>query len=596
MSLPKSPANRTDATVFERVAPVVDFPAAEAAVRQFWADHDIVDRSLAKRAGGPRFVFYEGPPTANGLPHNGSALTRVMKDVFPRYKAMRGFDVPRRAGWDTHGLPVEIEVEKELRISGKDAIVDFGVEPFVKCCLDNVFRYTEQWQQFTEKLGFWLDLDNAYVTYHESYVESVWWALSKLFEEEPPLQRTQGRLVVGAGGDRCCRRPKWAWDTRPSTIPSVFVSVSAPRRARHTSLLVWTTTPWTLPSNSLAAVKADVDYAVVRDGDGQLIVAEALLDVLREKTDSALEVVRRVAGSDLVGQRYQPPFDWFERDQPDLDFWRVVAAEFVELDAGTGVVHIAPAFGEIDFELLRSEQQHKPDLPLLNAVRPDGCFDPDIAEAAYLQQAGRVQAASEIVGQQQLSTGVMSRDQARTLAYLQAQTACSRADYKQALIIWKTTADEIEKERQSYSSLFGTLPFAMRTPNAYFRETRGSGFWPIEQISSLETDLVRRPADLADQYLQVALTQLETGEPGKAAEILRKIIDVSPDGPIRPLAAIYFNAVTGEKVRIEPEHTKKSDTPAAKSEEKPPTPKTRETPPKTGIDRSPVEAVKPTRN
>jgi isoleucyl-tRNA synthetase len=143
------------------VAPVADFPAAEAAVREFWADNDIVERSLAKRVGGPRFVFYEGPPTANGLPHNGSALTRVMKDVFPRYKAMQGFDVPRRAGWDTHGLPVEIEVEKELRISGKDAIVEYGVEPFVKRCVDNVFRYTEQWQQLTEKLGFWLDLDGA---------------------------------------------------------------------------------------------------------------------------------------------------------------------------------------------------------------------------------------------------------------------------------------------------------------------------------------------------------------------------------------------------------------------------------------------------
>ena len=167
-------------------------------------------RSLEKRRGCPRFVFYEGPPTANGLPHNGHALTRVMKDVFPRYKAMRGFDVPRRAGWDTHGLPVEIEVEKELRISGKDAIVAYGVEPFARRCLDNVFRYTEEWTQFTEKLGFWLDIDNAYVTYHESYVESVWWALSELFKKNL-LYRGHKVVWWWAQGGPGQRRVAYRW-------------------------------------------------------------------------------------------------------------------------------------------------------------------------------------------------------------------------------------------------------------------------------------------------------------------------------------------------------------------------------------------------
>ena len=179
---------------FEKVAPVVDFPAAEARIRALWAERDVFAKSLEKRRGGERWVFYEGPPTANGLPHNGHALTRVMKDVFPRYKSMQGFDVPRRAGWDTHGLPVEIEIEKELRISGKDAIIEYGVEPFVRRCLDSVFRYTEEWQGFTEKLGFWIDLDDAYVTYHQSYVESVWWALSQLHEKGLLYQ---GHKVVG---------------------------------------------------------------------------------------------------------------------------------------------------------------------------------------------------------------------------------------------------------------------------------------------------------------------------------------------------------------------------------------------------------------
>ena len=369
---------------FERVAPVADFPAVEARVREFWQAGGIVGRSLEHRRGGPRFVFYEGPPTANGLPHNGHVLTRVMKDVFPRYKAMRGFDVPRRAGWDTHGLPVEIEVEKELRISGKEAIVAHGVEPFIRRCLDNVFIYTEEWTQITDKLAFWLDVENAYVTYHQSYVESVWWALSELFKKDL-LYRGYKVVWWWAQGGTVLSAAEVGEGYKTVDDPSVFVRFPL-RDDPQTSLLVWTTTPWTLPSNSLAAVKAGVDYAVVADGDRRLIVAEALLPSLREKVDGDLAVERTLRGEELVGQRYVPPFDWFERDQPTLDFWRVVAADFVELDAGTGVVHIAPAFGEIDFELLRGEQRNNPELPLLCAIRPDGSFDPEIAPDTY---AGR---------------------------------------------------------------------------------------------------------------------------------------------------------------------------------------------------------------
>jgi isoleucyl-tRNA synthetase len=369
---------------FERVAPVIDFPQAEAEVRDFWRERDIFAKSLAKRRDGPRFVFYEGPPTANGVPHNGHALTRVMKDVIPRYKAMRGFDVPRRAGWDTHGLPVEIEVEKELRISGKDAIVAYGVEPFVRRCLESVFRYTEEWKSFTEKLGFWLDLDDAYVTFHQSYVESVWWALSKLFERDL-LYRGHKVVWWWAQGGTVLSAAEVGEGYRPVDDPSVYVRFPL-RDEPDTALLVWTTTPWTLPSNCLAAVKPDEDYAVVRDGEQRLIVAEALRDTLAEKIGRELPVERTLRGAELVGRRYAPPFDWFERTRGDLDCWRIVGADFVELDAGTGVVHIAPAFGEVDFDLLRREQRENPDLPLLCAVRPDGSFDPDIAPPEY---AGR---------------------------------------------------------------------------------------------------------------------------------------------------------------------------------------------------------------
>ena len=369
---------------FEKVAPFVDFPEAEARVRAFWREEDVFHRGLAQRSGGPRWIFYEGPPTANGMPHNGHALTRVMKDVFPRYKSMQGFDVPRRAGWDTHGLPVEIEVEKELRISGKDAIVEYGVEPFVRRCLDSVFRYTEEWKSFTEKLGFWLDMDDAYVTYHQSYVESVWWALSEL-HRQGLLYRGYKVVWWWAQGGTVLSAAEVGEGYKTVDDPSIMVRFPL-RDEPQTSLLVWTTTPWTLPSNCLAAVKGGVDYAVVRDGDQRLIVAEALVATLAEKAGRELPVERTLPGSELVGRRYEPPFDWFAGPQQGLDYWRVVDADFVELDAGTGVVHIAPAFGEADFELLRREQQANPDLPLLCAVNPDGCFDPEIASEAY---AGR---------------------------------------------------------------------------------------------------------------------------------------------------------------------------------------------------------------
>src|SRR5512134_1549869 len=372
------------APAFEKIPPVADFPALEARIRAFWRERDVFARSVERRRGAPRFVFYDGPPTANGLPHNGHALTRVIKDVFPRYRAMRGFDVPRKAGWDTHGLPVEIEVEKELRIRGRAAILEYGVEPFVRRCIESVFRYTEEWRSFTEKLGFWIDLDDAYVTYHESYVESVWWALARLHERGLLYQ---GHKVVWwwAQGGTVLSAAEVGEGYRTVDDPSLYVRLPL-QDEPGTSLLVWTTTPWTLPSNSFAAVRADVEYAVVRDGDARLVVASALREALAAKVGRELPVVRTLPGSELVGRRYAPPFDWYAKRLKGADLWRVVAADFVELDAGTGIVHAAPAFGEVDFELLVRERARDASLPLLCAVKPDGRFDPEIAEPSV---AGR---------------------------------------------------------------------------------------------------------------------------------------------------------------------------------------------------------------
>lgn len=369
---------------FERVAPIVDFPDLESRIRAFWKERDVFRATLEKRKDAPRWVFYEGPPTANGLPHNGHVLTRVIKDVFPRYRTMRGHLVERKAGWDTHGLPVEIEVEKELRIQGKAAIQAYGVEPFVRRCIESVFRYTREWEDLTDRLAFWCDLENAYVTFHESYVESVWWALSELFRRGLLYQ---GHKVVWwwAQGGTALSAAEVGQGYRSVDDPSVYVRFPL-RDEPDLSLLAWTTTPWTLPSNAFAAVRADVPYAVVRDGDARLVVAEALVPALATKVGRELPVERTLPGSALVGRRYAPPFDWYTRGLPEADLWRVVAADFVELDAGTGIVHAAPAFGEVDFELLRAEQKRDPSLPLLCAVLPDGTFDPAVAPPAY---AGR---------------------------------------------------------------------------------------------------------------------------------------------------------------------------------------------------------------
>ena len=258
---------------FLKAKPIVNFPEAEAAIQEFWDNNCIFEKSLRLRQGGPRFTFYEGPPTANGLPHNGHVLTRVFKDIFLRYRTMQGFDVPRKAGWDTHGLPVEVEVEKELGIHGKQAIEEYGVKGFILHCMRSVFRYTAEWERMTKRAGFWVDLSDAYVTYHKSYVESVWWALSELFR--------QGLLYQG-------HKIVWWWPQGGTALsagevglgyksvddPSVYVALELVDEP-GTYLLIWTTTPWTLPSNQYTAVRPDYDYVLVRDGEqlGQLFVA-----------------------------------------------------------------------------------------------------------------------------------------------------------------------------------------------------------------------------------------------------------------------------------------------------------------------------------
>ncbi|HUY34339.1 MAG TPA: isoleucine--tRNA ligase [Pirellulales bacterium] len=387
------------------------FPALETEIMALWKQRRTYEQSLARRANAPPFIFYEGPPTANGMPHPGHCLTRAIKDLFPRYRTMRGYRCQRKAGWDTHGLPVEVEVCKELGIHSKEEIEAFGVEPFIHRCQASVWRYMREWERLTERIGFWIHLDEAYVTYHQSYVESVWWSLKNLFERGLLYQ---GHKIVWwwAQGGTALSAGEVGQGYREVADPSVYVRFPLLDQP-DTSLLVWTTTPWTLPSNQFAAVNPDLEYSVIVDPtnpDANLIVATVRAKAIVEKVnrDSAIAwvVKRTLKGSELVGRRYLPPFRYYYTQSPNASVgnepkfrgdeqeqlksggrqhiaWRVVAADFVTTDSGTGVVHQAPAFGEVDFELLKAEQARFVDEMepmLICAVGADGKFTAEAPE------------------------------------------------------------------------------------------------------------------------------------------------------------------------------------------------------------------------
>ena len=391
-----------------------NFLQVEEQIIRRWRDLNVYQESLKRRRVNNKgsFVFYEGPPTANGVPHPGHCLTRAMKDLYPRYKTMKGYFCERKAGWDTHGLPVEVEVGKELVAAGlitensKEEIEKFGVEPFVHRCIENVFRYTAQWEELTERIGFWVDLKNAYVTYHKSYVESVWAALKNFFDRGLLYQ---GSKIVWwwAQGGTALSAGEVGQGYREVGDPSVFVRFPLVNSEDEPSydpkwdgvdLLVWTTTPWTLPSNQFAAVHPELDYSVIRltskegeTDDRALVVATALAETVASKVKCAAETLFTCKGTDLVGKRYAPPFDYYYKTLGDKKgalkdggeeyvAWRICPAQFVTTESGTGLVHEAPAFGEVDFDLLAEEQARFVDgqgPELICAVAPNGKFTSD---------------------------------------------------------------------------------------------------------------------------------------------------------------------------------------------------------------------------
>ncbi|MEJ2722866.1 MAG: class I tRNA ligase family protein, partial [bacterium] len=311
----------------------------------------------------PRFVFYEGPPTANGKPGVHHVIARLSKDIVCRYKTKLWYQVIRKAGWDTHGLPVEIEVEKELGFDHKDQIETYGIAEFNAKCRESVFKYEKEWTRFTQRIGYWLDLEHPYVTYTNDYIETVWWILKQFWEK--------GLLYEGHKIVPYCPRCETSLSShevglgyRDVSDPSIFVKFKAVDSDDR--FLVWTTTPWTLTANAALAVGADHDYVRVRHGGDTLILAEALLSVL----DGDFEIIDRMKGRSLAGRRYEPLFPFF-KDEPNG--FRVFAADFVSLEDGTGIVHIAPAFGEDDYRLHVEEV-----VPLLQPVTLQGTMSEDV--------------------------------------------------------------------------------------------------------------------------------------------------------------------------------------------------------------------------
>jgi isoleucyl-tRNA synthetase len=361
---------------FPALPAAIDLPAMEHEMLRRWQDGKVFERSLERTAGGPMWTFYEGPPTANGMPGVHHIEARVFKDVFPRFKTMQGFHVPRQAGWDCHGLPVEVAVEKELGLSGKKDIEAYGIAAFNERCRESVLRHVDAFEELTDRLGYWIDLSRAYRTMDPDYIESVWWSLKVIFD--------RGLLVKDFRISPYCPRCETPLSDHEMGQPDVYreitepaITVRFPLRTlpdgsnpvlAGADLLVWTTTPWTLVSNTAVAVHPGESYAVVRkaSGDDTVVVAEQLVPrVLGE----GWQIVARMPGAELVGATYQPPFSLV--DVPGAH--PVVPGSFVTTEDGTGLVHLAPAFGADDMETGRAHG-----LPVVNPVRPDGRFEDSV--------------------------------------------------------------------------------------------------------------------------------------------------------------------------------------------------------------------------
>ena len=355
--------------MYHKVSTDLSSVEREKAITAFWKEHDIFQKSMQNREGQENFTFFDGPPTANGKPHIGHVLTRAVKDLIPRYRTMKGYHVLRKAGWDTHGLPVELEVEKQLGISGKPQIEKYGIEDFIKKCKDSVFTYQSEWEEMSDRVGFWADMDDPYVTYHNDYIESVWWALRQIWDK--------GLLYKGHKIMPYCPRcgtslssHEVAQGYKDIKENSLIVKFKIPNKENE-YILAGTTTPWTLPSNVALCVNPGETYVKVQAEDGSAyILAKAL--VKNVFGDTEVQEIEAYRGTDLCGMEYEPLYTFVK---PDSKAYYIIADNYVTMDDGTGIVHIAPAFGEDDSRVCKENG-----LPFICHVNTQGKFIPETGE------------------------------------------------------------------------------------------------------------------------------------------------------------------------------------------------------------------------
>ena len=350
--------------LYNKVDTNLDFASREKEVENFWNDNDIAQRAIDQRDGCPDYTFYDGPPTANGQPHIGHVLTRVIKEMFPRYWSMKGRKVLRKAGWDTHGLPVELEVEKAIGINGKDQIEQYGIEPFIKRCRQSVWKYKSMWEEFSGVVGFWADMDDPYITYTNDYIESEWWALKQIFD--------QGLLYKGHKVVPYC--PRCGTPLSSHEVAQGYKDIKERSaiakfkvKGEDAYFLAWTTTPWTLPSNIGLCVNADVDYALVEVDGVKYYMAEALVDKVFEGADP--KIISTVKGKDLEYREYEPLYPFADQivAKSGKKAFFIQCDDYVTTEDGTGIVHTAPAFGEDDNRVCR-----KYDMPFVQFVDTKG--------------------------------------------------------------------------------------------------------------------------------------------------------------------------------------------------------------------------------
>ena len=362
--------------MYNKVETDLNFVQREKEVENFWKENDIFRKSMENRKEGPTYTFYDGPPTANGKPHIGHVLTRVIKDMIPRYRTMKGYMVPRKAGWDTHGLPVELEVEKLLGLNGKEQIEEYGMEPFIDKCKESVWKYKGMWEDFSGTVGFWADMDNPYVTYHDDYIESEWWALKEIWNK--------GLLYKGFKIVPYCPRCGTPLSTAEvsqgyKTLKERSAIVRFKVKDEDAFFLAWTTTPWTLPSNVALCVNPSDTYCKVKAADGNTYyMAKALLDSvlspLAKEGEAAYEILEEYVGKDLEYKEYEPLYECAKAvaDKQNKKGFFVTCDNYVTMSDGTGIVHIAPAFGEDDANVGRNY-----DLPFVQMVDDKGVMLPE---------------------------------------------------------------------------------------------------------------------------------------------------------------------------------------------------------------------------